>query len=49
MKKLIIPLVILAVVMLVTSIVKRNRQRLPSDTGPRIAATSDDLCVKSEG
>jgi hypothetical protein len=49
MKKLVIPLVALAVVMLATSIAKRNRrQKLPCETGPRIAATSDDLCVKSE-
>ncbi|MHC4157146.1 MAG: hypothetical protein ACYST6_19835 [Planctomycetota bacterium] len=47
MKKLIIPLVVLAAVMLATSIAKRSRrQKLPSETGPRIAAPSDDLYVE---
>jgi biopolymer transport protein ExbD len=47
MKKLIIPLVVLAIVMLATSIVKRTkRKQLPGAANAKTRAVSDDLYVE---
>jgi hypothetical protein len=47
MKKLIIPLLVLAVVMIATSIVKRTKQqRLTGAANARTRAVSDDLYVE---